>query len=46
MIVLNSETEFILDDKDKVIKWISSSIIDEGFKEGELNYVFCSDDYL
>lgn len=46
MIVLNNEIEFELENQDNVLKWISSSISDEGFKEGEINYVFCSDDYL
>ena len=46
MIVLNNEIEFELENQDNVLKWISSSISDEGFKEGEINYIFCSDDYL
>ena len=46
MIVFNNEIEFDLENSDKVSQWISSSIIDEGFKEGELNYIFCSDKYL
>lgn len=46
MIVFNNEIEFNLQNSDKISQWISSSITDEGFKEGELNYIFCSDDYL
>ncbi|PHR73233.1 MAG: rRNA maturation RNase YbeY [Lutibacter sp.] len=46
MIVLNSEIEFILENQDEVLKWISLSILEEGFREGELNYIFCSDAYL
>ncbi len=46
MIVLNSEIEFTLENQDEVLNWISLSISDEGFKEGELNYIFCSDEYL
>lgn len=33
-------------DEEKVSSWISNSIEEEGFKEGELNYIFCDDDYL
>jgi rRNA maturation RNase YbeY len=46
MIVFNNEIEFTLDNQDEVLNWISSSISEEGFKEGEINYIFCSDDYL
>ena len=45
MIVFNNEIEFNLENSDKVSQWISSSITEEGFKEGELNYIFCSDEY-
>ena len=46
MIVLNSEIDFELENHDNVLVWISSSIVEEGFEEGEVNYIFCSDDYL
>ncbi|MCF6280331.1 MAG: rRNA maturation RNase YbeY [Flavobacteriaceae bacterium] len=46
MIVFNNEIEFNLENSDKVSQWISSSITNEGHKEGELNYIFCSDEYL
>jgi len=46
MIVLNNEIDFILENQNEVLNWISTSISDEGFKEGELNYIFCSDEYL
>lgn len=35
-----------LKDKTKVKAWVKNTIIAEGFKLGELNYIFCSDDYL
>lgn len=46
MITFNYETEFILQDEDKLSIWILSVIKSEGFKEGEINYIFCDDDYL
>ena len=46
MIQFNYETDFLLDNEDRLAKWISQAIISEGFKEGDLNYVFCNDDYL
>ena len=46
MIVFNNEIEFNLENSDTISQWISSSITEEGFKEGELNYIFCSDEYL
>ena len=33
-------------DKIKVKQWIKATIAEEGFKLAELNYIFCSDDYL
>lgn len=35
-----------LKDKTKVTAWVKDTIIAEGFKLSELNYIFCSDDYL
>lgn len=35
-----------LKDKTKVRQWIKDTIAAEGYKLGELSYVFCSDDYL
>ncbi len=32
--------------KTKVKQWITAAIIEEGFKLQELNYIFCSDEYL
>jgi len=46
MIQFNFETQFVLDKQPKLLEWISSVIFDEGFKEGDINYVFCNDDYL
>jgi len=31
----------------KLVKlWISKTIINENYKEGDINYIFCDDDYL
>ena len=46
MIDFNYETEFLLERETIISSWISNVIIDEGFKVGELNYVFCDDEYL
>ncbi|MFP4844563.1 rRNA maturation RNase YbeY [Winogradskyella sp. PE311] len=46
MISFNYETEFELEDELKVSQWISETITIENCKEGEINFIFCSDDYL
>ena len=46
MISFNYETNFSLDNEAELSKWISQVIILEGFIEGELNYIFCNDEYL
>ena len=33
-------------DKDQHTKWISEVITSEGKEEGEINYIFCDDNYL
>ena len=46
MIQFNSETGFTLEKQDTINKWISNVILFESFKEGDINYVFCDDEYL
>ena len=46
MISFNYEIEFSLQDEASVSTWISNLIKEEDCREGEINYVFCSDDYL
>ncbi len=46
MISFNYETQFELDNWNEISNWISSVISSEKFKEGDINYVFCDDDYL
>ncbi|MEZ4801553.1 MAG: rRNA maturation RNase YbeY [Gelidibacter sp.] len=46
MISFNYETDFELQNETAVSQWISSVISEEQFNEGEINYIFCDDDYL
>ena len=46
MISFNYETDFKLENETKISEWISKAINSENCNEGELNYIFCSDDYL
>ena len=46
MISYNYETEFKLSNEDVFSTWISTIIESESKKEGEINYIFCDDDYL
>jgi len=46
MITVNYETEFLLENSNLIQSWISQSINNESFKEGEVNYIFCDDEYL
>ena len=46
MISFNYETEFLLEDEEADKVWISSVINLEKYELGEINYIFCSDDYL
>ncbi len=41
MINFNYELDFKLSDEDELSKWISSVILSEEFKEGDINYIFC-----
>jgi len=46
MIDFNYETDFELQDEERYSQWLSNVILSEGKKEGEINYIFCDDDYL
>lgn len=46
MINFNYETDFALADENRYADWISRVILSENKKEGEINYIFCDDDYL
>ncbi|WP_353083402.1 rRNA maturation RNase YbeY [Flavobacterium sp.] len=46
MISFNYENEFELSNEEQLSNWISSVIVSEDKKEGEINYIFCDDEYL
>jgi rRNA maturation RNase YbeY len=46
MISFNYETDFKLYNETQYEDWISRIIESEGFDEGEINYIFCDDEYL
>ncbi|UOX34907.1 rRNA maturation RNase YbeY [Flavobacterium sediminilitoris] len=46
MINFNYETDFVLENESLYEGWINKVIISENKLLGELNYVFCDDDYL
>lgn len=46
MIDFNFETDFELQHQPKLQKWITETIVSEGFEPGEISYVFCDDAYL
>ena len=46
MISFNYETDFELENEAQFEDWISRIIESEGFDEGEINYIFCDDEYL
>ncbi|MCP2026387.1 rRNA maturation RNase YbeY [Flavobacterium sp. HSC-32F16] len=46
MINFNYETEFSLDNEQALTDWLSAVIVSEKKNEGEINYIFCDDEYL
>jgi probable rRNA maturation factor len=46
MINFNYETDFNLDNEEVYTTWLSKVIDSENKKEGEINYIFCDDEYL
>lgn len=46
MINFNYESEFVLDNEEVIAIWLSAVIISENKTEGEINYIFCNDEYL
>ena len=46
MTSFNYETDFELDNEILFSEWISKIIVSENKTEGEINYIFCDDDYL
>ena len=46
MIDFNYETDFTIANEETISTWITKVLTAEGFNEGEINYVFCNDEYL
>ncbi len=46
MTSFNYETDFELQNEEQLARWITFVIQNEGFNEGEINYIFCDDEYL
>lgn len=46
MITFNYENDFVIENEVVYQDWISKIISSEGFLEGEINYIFCDDEYL
>lgn len=46
MINFNYESEFTLNNEEAVATWLSAVIVSENKTEGEINYIFCNDEYL
>ena len=46
MISFNYEIEFELPNESQISSWLSNVIVSENKKEGDINYIFCDDDYL
>ena len=46
MITFNYENDFLLEDESIYQEWISRIVLSENKSEGEINYIFCDDEYL
>ncbi|MDC6365165.1 MULTISPECIES: rRNA maturation RNase YbeY [Flavobacteriaceae] len=46
MIDFHFESNFVLEDKTNYSDWITGILNSEGFLEGQIDYIFCSDEYL
>lgn len=46
MVLFNYETDFQLDNESIYEEWVDAIIESEGKEAGEINYIFCDDDYL
>jgi len=46
MIFFNIETEFCLKDELDISSWLMKCVEREDKRQGEVNYIFCDDDYL
>ncbi|HSD06619.1 rRNA maturation RNase YbeY [Flavobacterium sp.] len=46
MINFNYESDFTLENEGAIANWLRAVIVSENKKEGEINYIFCDDEYL
>ena len=46
MIEFHNEIEFVLQNQGELQRWIKKVITSENKEVGEINYIFCSDEYL
>ncbi|MBD3724016.1 MAG: rRNA maturation RNase YbeY [Flavobacteriaceae bacterium] len=46
MISFNYETDFELENEDLISNWIEQVVLSENKSLGEVNYIFCDDEYL
>ena len=46
MIEFHKQTDFQLEDQERIANWLTKLIQTEGKELGELAYIFCTDDYL
>lgn len=46
MILFHSESDFVLPNKSLYKKWIKKSVVSLAKEVGNINYIFCDDDYL
>jgi probable rRNA maturation factor len=46
MINFNYESDFTLENEEAIAAWLTDVIVSENKNEGEINYIFCDDDYL
>jgi len=46
MINFNYESDFTLENEEAIAAWLSAVILSENKNEGEINYIFCDDEYL
>lgn len=46
MISFNYETDFPWNEEERISSWVTEVITAEGFQMGDINYIFCDDDYL
>ncbi len=46
MINFNYESDFTLDNEEELTVWLSAVVVSEDKTEGDINYIFCDDEYL